>query len=212
MAHHVAPLDADAAGLFVRFLGSSERVCAVQTDHAGVITAVNAAFCRAVKRDAADLQGLAMTAVLTVGAETALEAARHDPEGTPFLLHVNTADHRPFTLRCLYTAGPEGATLICEPVGAGDVDAVEALQATQRQMQAALDDLQSMYWHVRKMQEYLPICMQCGKVKASETTWTDAATFLQKQASFLTHGCCPSCADRFLADLADFESGRGDGQ
>jgi hypothetical protein len=134
-----------------------------------------------------------------------------------------TADHRPFTLRCVAAADVEGLTIIGERIAStGELDAVETLQdvsnhmavmaresarktreleESRRELQAALDDLQSMYWHVRKMQDYLPICMQCGKVKSADRTWIDAATFLQKESTFLTHGCCPSCAERFLADL-----------
>lgn len=71
---------------------------------------------------------------------------------------------------------------------------VEAeLRAAKAELEKAVEELNASYWHLRKIQEVLPICMECGKVKTGESAWEDVVTYLKNNSLFLSHGYCPSC-------------------
>jgi response regulator RpfG family c-di-GMP phosphodiesterase len=65
-------------------------------------------------------------------------------------------------------------------------------------LKTAYDELKNSYWHLRKIQEILPICMSCGKVKTAESKWEDVVDFLKKNSLFLSHGYCPACEDKIM--------------
>jgi response regulator RpfG family c-di-GMP phosphodiesterase len=57
----------------------------------------------------------------------------------------------------------------------------------------ALEDLRASHWHLRRLQELLPICSYCGKVRTGEDYWQSVETYLAENSDFLTHGVCPEC-------------------
>jgi DNA-directed RNA polymerase subunit RPC12/RpoP len=61
-----------------------------------------------------------------------------------------------------------------------------------------LADLMSSYWHIKKSQDVLPVCMECGRVKAGEE-WEDVIKYLSENALRLSHGYCPECIERILS-------------
>ena len=75
----------------------------------------------------------------------------------------------------------------------------EELREAKRRLEAALAELRDSHWHLRKLQEVLPICMDCGKVKAG-TEWGSVVQYLKANALFLSHGYCPNCLDRVAAE------------
>ena len=60
-------------------------------------------------------------------------------------------------------------------------------------LQTSYDHLDKSFWHLRKLQEVLPICMRCGKVKTADAAWEDVVTYLKNNSLFLSHGYCPEC-------------------
>lgn len=72
------------------------------------------------------------------------------------------------------------------------------LEDARTKLQNAFDELETSYWHLRKIQEVLPICMECRKVKTSEAGWEDVVDYLQENALFLSHGYCPDCAQKMM--------------
>ncbi|MBD3292951.1 MAG: hypothetical protein GF393_08515 [Armatimonadia bacterium] len=72
------------------------------------------------------------------------------------------------------------------------------LEHARAKLQGALDELETSYWHLRKLQEVLPICMECGKVKRADSTWENVVDYLQRNALFLSHGYCPDCAGAMM--------------
>jgi response regulator RpfG family c-di-GMP phosphodiesterase len=82
------------------------------------------------------------------------------------------------------------------------IEALEDKQATLKSdnqtLKAAYDQLDKSFWHLRKIQEVLPICMECGKVKTTDSSWEDVVSFLKNNSMFLSHGYCPKCADKLL--------------
>jgi len=75
------------------------------------------------------------------------------------------------------------------------------LQRTTDQLESTLSDLNESYWHLKKIQEVLPICMSCTRVKGRDSEWQDVVDYLKENSLFLSHGFCPDCAAAELAGL-----------
>jgi response regulator RpfG family c-di-GMP phosphodiesterase len=73
----------------------------------------------------------------------------------------------------------------------------------------ALEDLRTSHWHLRRLQELLPMCAYCGKVRTGEDYWESVQTYLTENSDFLTHGICPECAAKAKREL---EAGYGPGE
>ncbi len=84
------------------------------------------------------------------------------------------------------------------------------LEHARARLQEALDELETSYWHLKKIQEVLPICMECGKVKTSEADWEDVVEYLQRNALFLSHGYCPDCAEKMRREYGLVEEDSDD--
>ena len=74
------------------------------------------------------------------------------------------------------------------------------LERTRRELQATLDELRTSYWHLQKIQEVLPLCMSCGRVKTDAARWQSVAEYLKDNEIFLSHGYCPSCAELYARE------------
>lgn len=70
-----------------------------------------------------------------------------------------------------------------------------------RLLEEAHHELRDAYWHVRKTSEVLPICSSCSAVNKGNDEWEDLSTFMNRNASFLSHGYCLRCAEALLAQL-----------
>ena len=57
-------------------------------------------------------------------------------------------------------------------------------------------------FHLAKIQEVLPICMICGKVKTSGTNWEDVVDYFLRSNLSLSHGYCPSCLEKEIKKLS----------
>ncbi len=75
------------------------------------------------------------------------------------------------------------------------------VQIENQTLKAAYEQLDKSFWHLKKIQEVLPICMECGKVKTADSSWEDVVSFLRKNSLFLSHGYCPACAEKLLSQL-----------
>jgi len=79
----------------------------------------------------------------------------------------------------------------------------EALEKTMR-------DLEQSHWHLDKVAEFLPICMECGKVKTADAHWEPIIDYFRKNELFLTHGLCPECAATVRKDFSGKRTGSSD--
>jgi hypothetical protein len=77
------------------------------------------------------------------------------------------------------------------------------VEQTNRELQKALDDLNASYWHLKKIQEVLPICMNCGKVKSGDADWENVVDYLKRNSLFLSHGFCPDCFEVLRAQFIE---------
>ena len=62
---------------------------------------------------------------------------------------------------------------------------------------ASLEELKTTHWHLKKIQEILPLCMGCGKIKTGSASWTSLVDYLRENEIFVSHGYCPSCAEEY---------------
>jgi heme-degrading monooxygenase HmoA len=89
----------------------------------------------------------------------------------------------------------------------GLVEANNALAVAHRelaQQKKALEqahaELKDAHWHIRRVQELLPICMRCHRVKDHQGQWETLVDYMRKNTDFLSHGCCPSCKQHLLGE------------
>lgn len=75
------------------------------------------------------------------------------------------------------------------------------LVSTNQTLEQALANLQNSFWHLRKIQEVLPICLGCSKVKTVDSNWQELVDFMKQNTSFLSHGYCPECFEKLRARL-----------
>jgi hypothetical protein len=70
-------------------------------------------------------------------------------------------------------------------------------------LEKALADLSASHWHLRRLQELLPICSYCGKVRTGEDYWQSVEAYLAENADFLTHGVCPDCLAKVNLEMEE---------
>jgi response regulator RpfG family c-di-GMP phosphodiesterase len=73
----------------------------------------------------------------------------------------------------------------------------------------ALEDLRTSHWHLRRLQELLPMCVYCRKVRTGEDYWQSVEAYLGENSDFLTHGICPECLAKVDREL---EESHGSGE
>ena len=207
-----------------RFLARSRSIHWLRASLDGRIAAANPAFEKLLREPAGALSGQSLWDRLTQEDAAATQAIlkSQDPgsEG-PVLLNFVDRDHTVFTLECQVEVHGGGFVLIGEPVRE-DGEAlqkellelnnrwallvreneknVKALRKAKANLEKALVDLKESHWHLRKIQETLPICMYCGKVKTGDARWEGVVEYLKENSLFLSHGCCPDCLPLMLGE------------
>ena len=55
---------------------------------------------------------------------------------------------------------------------------------------------------IRQLQDLIPICAYCRKIRNDADYWQLAETYISEQTgSNFTHGMCPDCAKAFMAGV-----------
>ena len=78
--------------------------------------------------------------------------------------------------------------------------ASDRIRRLTEELRAAVHERDRNYWHLRRVAEVLPVCMDCGDVREGHE-WTDVSDYMRRNASFASHGLCPSCEARRHAEL-----------
>jgi hypothetical protein len=126
------------------------------------------------------------------------------------LLNFVSRDQDVRSLECYLERHEEDFVLVGEPARGHDRElATELMEMNNRwallvrenekntkQLRRALAELDESHWHLRKIQETLPICMFCGKVKTGDAHWEGVVDYLKANTLFLSHGCCPACLEK----------------
>jgi heme-degrading monooxygenase HmoA/PAS domain-containing protein len=202
-----------------RFLAGTRSLHWLQASFDGGIVAANPAFELLLQESRGALAGQSlwdrMTQADAASIQATLNSENADSEG-PMLLNFVDRDQSVQTLECHVEVRREHFVLIGEPVREHDralakellelnnrwallvrenEKNVKALRQTNEELDIALSDLKESHWHLRKIQETLPICMYCGKVKTGDARWEGVVEYLKANSLFLSHGCCPGCLD-----------------
>jgi heme oxygenase (mycobilin-producing) len=213
--------DALIAGL-PRFLARTWSLHWLKASLDGGIIAANPAFEILLQEPGGALAGQSVWDRVTQAdarsIQAILKSADPDSEG-PVLLNFVGRDHTVHTLECHVEVDGAAFVLVGEPVRGDDraladelldlnnrwallvrenARNVKALRQAKQELEKALSDLNESHWHLRKIQETLPICMYCGKVKTGEAHWEGVVEYLKANSLFLSHGCCPGCLDLMM--------------
>jgi hypothetical protein len=142
----------------------------------------------------------------------------------PVLLNFVGIDGAPFTLRTSIDVQPDRLVLVGEPMVKQEEQlATQLLQLNNElvvlareharqgqvvarahvELESVHKELTDSHWHLRKIQEVLPICMKCHKVKTGDGQWDELVQFFQEHSQFLSHGYCPECASNLIAEIHD---------
>ena len=194
---------------------------------AGRICVANPAFHSLLLAPGQALEGRSLWEILTEADAALLRSILHsaDPAAhCPVLLNFGTHDRAVHTLQCTVELHAGGFSLIGEPrqqqehalaaqlmelnnrwalLAREHEKNSKALIQAKQQLEDALTSLEESHWHLRKIQETLPICMFCGKVKTGDATWEGVVEYLKANCLFLSHGCCPDCSSRLSLGSLD---------
>lgn len=214
----------DAAPLLASFLEESTVVCVLHGDREGLVTGVNRALTDALGTHPEELLGKPVWPFLPPSDQQILrerlDAASRSPRER-FTLNFAPIGAMPVSLTCQLDLQPGRFVLLGEPAAGNAQSGQQLVQlnnelatvARERareskelararaELQQVHDELKGSYWHLRKIQEVLPICMECGKVKVGEAKWDSVVDYLKKNSLFLSHGYCPDCAEKALLAL-----------
>lgn len=214
-----------ASDVLAAFLERSEAISIVLVDDAGRISSVNRTMASVLGGNEQDFNGRAISEILTDPDGKRLQQTMRSDlcgPGETVLLNFVDAEHSPHTLECSVARTDDSFVIL----GERKADREELLQkelleltntlavlsrenirkgreveAARAELEKTLDELKHSYWHLKKIQEVLPICMECGKVKTSEASWESVLEYLQKNSLFLSHGYCPSCASKLCDEI-----------
>lgn len=215
-----------------KFLQDSRSVHLLTVSLDGTIRSFNENAALNLKVPASQLTGLKIWSYLTEEDATRLwQRVQSNTSGPDERLLINfvDAEHFPYTLECRLDVQKDHFTLLGELPEKGDnvlrehllqfknyvavltrenAQKSAALEKSRADLEKALKDLETSYWHMRKISEYLPICMQCHKVRTAEARWEDVADYLNKHSLFLTHSLCPPCFATMVEDVKRLNQAR----
>jgi GAF domain-containing protein len=69
-----------------------------------------------------------------------------------------------------------------------------AAEETVTRLEQTLAELEQSHWHIRKLQDLMPLCMICQKVHRPDETWEPLVNMLARDGLLVSHGYCPDCA------------------
>lgn len=204
------------------FITSSKIIHLAQFNRDGVILFVNNSLAAVLKVPPEIMSGMKFSGFLTEADKITFArrlAAKEFFQNEELLMNLVDVDQIPHTIRCRFAPAGEGVLLLGEPLldnnqllqeellqlnnqlavlSRENIRKGRELAKTVKKLEETYEQLDKSFWHLRKIQEVLPICMECGMVKTAEASWEDVVSFLKKNSLFLSHGYCPVCADKVL--------------
>jgi heme-degrading monooxygenase HmoA len=210
------------SAFFTRFLSDSRKVHHLILNSEGLIQSCSPAFCHALGLTSEALAGRKITEFLVESdAQSFPERLKSGPCEENFILNFVAANLMPFSVKATLFIHGETTLLLAEQDADDDSSLNHELlglnnefarltrenQQKSRDLGKARDDLaqaiderDKLYWFVRKVHKVLPICLSCHRVKSSGEAWESLNEFLLKNSDFLSHGYCPECLDKVMAE------------
>jgi len=206
-------------GSFVAsYVRDSAALISLLLDRSGLIIECNTGLLQELNLASADLVGQPCSRLLTAPDAGALVDCTLAGGAAPRLLNFVRRDHTVVTFRCRAEFDEDYILVLGEPLreeGGRLEDSLLhlnnefavlarenahlriAAEQANSALEVALHDLQTSYWHIQKMQEVLPICMRCNRVRNADASWQNLADYLKSNALFLSHGYCPECLEEW---------------
>ncbi len=80
-----------------------------------------------------------------------------------------------------------------------DITARKRVEAERDQY---LAELQTALAEVKTLSGFIPICMRCKKIRDDRGYWNQLEAYISEHSGAqFSHGVCPDCSDRYLADF-----------
>lgn len=206
-----------AVELMRLLLDSSLTVIFVETGADGVVAESNRAFSSQIGLPREETIGRALFEFFTAQDAQRLQAwldRSRAPNG-PVRLNLAPVGGAPFTLRCFVEVHDDRLSLVGEPEAEQERRASDqllrlnnelavvaresarrerSLRRAQQRLEETVAELRTSNQLLRRIQEVVPVCMKCGKVKGADAAWQTLIDYLRSNRVFLSHGYCPSCA------------------
>jgi hypothetical protein len=211
------------AALISGFLDRSTVVHWLKVRSDGAIVFGNAAMRKKTGRES--LEGASVWPLLTEPDAAALRQAVSGGSGDPnrrYRFNFIDREGAPFSLECRLDVQPDWFTLLGEPVEEDEMALrlelvalnnrlavqlrdnerkTKALRQAKAQLEKALLELVESQRHLTRLQEVIPICLGCGKIKNRESNWEEVAAYFRRNNLLLSHGYCPVCFEKEMAKL-----------
>ncbi len=202
----------------------SRSLIAARVDPDGRIADANRGFAEGVGLGPREWTGRPIQDFLASDGWSRLEALLGQGDRRePVLISLLDRHGHPFSIHATAIPDPAGGFVLAGEVSPGEARSLsEHLQrlnnelatlareharqertyrTLSRELQATLDELDRSYWHLKKIQQAVPICMECSRLKGGESEWRTLTEYLRENEIFLSHGYCPSCAESLLEEL-----------
>lgn len=82
------------------------------------------------------------------------------------------------------------------PVAHVPADDIERLRLGNQLLVRSLAQVKETFLHLQRIQEVVPVCLKCGKIKTGDSRWEAVLEYLAAHSNFLSHGYCPECRDQ----------------
>lgn len=210
------PHDDLDATLLSRLVHSFEHLRYVRFDVSGTILEANDALADDLQATATELRGRSILDFLPEddAADVGGWIGARDLPQEAVVLNFASGRTVPVSLRCVFGRREGGYVLFGEPLAGVEMRASERMLQLnnelavlsrenvrrRRELERALEELETTHWHLRKIQENLPICMGCGKVRTGAASWQSIVDYFRENEIFLSHGYCPDCAEAFARE------------
>lgn len=201
------------------FLSESDQSFYFHLNREGEVESCSPSFLRAVKCSDKQICGKNITEFLVEQDALLLKDSLKSLVGTQDMI-LNFVDGAlfPISVKARLSVGDERILLIAERssieeegLGRQLIDLNNELTRLTREIQQknreltetrdglarAIEERDKSHWFIRRMQEVLPICMGCKKVKPCESSWQDVEEFLKNNTDFLSHSYCPDCLEKW---------------
>jgi len=213
----------DSASLISEFLHHSSGVHWLKARTDGVIIACNEAFQK--RLGIRPLDGVLIWPLLTAPDAAilgqAVEIGTREPAAR-YRFDFVDRHQVPFTLECRIDIQPKWFEVIGELLQEDETQLqnelialnnqlavqlrengrkTKALHRAKVKLEQALVELCESQRHLTRLQEVIPMCMRCGKVKTSESRWEAVVEYFQRNNLMVSHGYCPACFEKEIDAL-----------
>ncbi len=226
---------ADSLLPIAKYLDQTSNLNFIVLSAEGNILVCNKVLLERFQKTMEELSGLNISEFLTDESSAFLLRQIQDPANAPpnegLLLNFVDVHQHPFTLECSLDIRPDGVMIMGAPpldkelglqdelISLNNQFSVlirenerqsKALKKAHEELEKLHADLNHSHWHLKKIQEVLPICSVCHKVETRNGEWESLIKYFKENSDFLTHSYCDECTLIALAEVEEFKRKRAE--